>query len=57
MDTIPHAHAVNHQASRSTTWDTLQKDDAVEVTGDPEVLARFLTSFDLTPPQVQLHVR
>lgn len=44
-------------ASGSTTWDTLQKDDAVEVTGDPEALARFLASFDLTPPQVHLHVR
>jgi alkyl sulfatase BDS1-like metallo-beta-lactamase superfamily hydrolase len=44
-------------ASGSTTWDTLQKDDAVEVAGDPEVLARFLACFDLTPPRVQLHVR
>jgi hypothetical protein len=44
-------------ASGSTTWDTLQKDDAVEVAGEPEVLARFLACFDLTPPQVHLHVR
>jgi alkyl sulfatase BDS1-like metallo-beta-lactamase superfamily hydrolase len=44
-------------ASGNTTWDTLQKDDVVEVAGDPEVLARFLACFDLTPPQVHLHVR
>jgi hypothetical protein len=44
-------------ASGSTTWDTLQQDDAVEVAGEPEVLARFLACFDLTPPRVQLHVR
>ena len=48
MDTIPHAHAVNHLASGSRTWDTLHKDDAVEVAGDLEVLARFLACFDLT---------
>ncbi|MFJ9868865.1 alkyl sulfatase C-terminal domain-containing protein [Streptomyces sp. NPDC101165] len=44
-------------ASGSTTWDTLQQDDAVEVAGEPEVLARFLACFDLAPPRVQLHVR
>ena len=44
-------------ASGSTTWDTLQQDDAVEVAGDPEVLARFLACFDLTPPRMHLHVR
>ena len=44
-------------ASGDTTWDTLQKDDAVEVAGDPEALARFLACFDLTPPRVHLHVR
>jgi alkyl sulfatase BDS1-like metallo-beta-lactamase superfamily hydrolase len=44
-------------ASGSTTSDTLHQDDAVEVAGDPEVLARFLTCFDLTPPRVQLPVR
>ena len=44
-------------ASGATTWDTLQQDDAVEVAGDPEVLARFLGCFELTPPRVQLHAR
>jgi alkyl sulfatase BDS1-like metallo-beta-lactamase superfamily hydrolase len=44
-------------ASGSTTWDTLQQDDAVEVAGDPEVLTRFPACFDLTTPRVQLHVR
>ncbi|MFE7112756.1 alkyl sulfatase dimerization domain-containing protein [Streptomyces sp. NPDC057575] len=44
-------------ASGRTTWDTLQQDDAVEVAGDPEVLTRFLSCFDLIPPRVQLHVR
>ncbi|MFF8917212.1 alkyl sulfatase dimerization domain-containing protein [Streptomyces sp. NPDC015032] len=44
-------------ASGSTTWDTLQQDEAVEVAGDSEALARFLACFDLTPPRVQLHVR
>jgi alkyl sulfatase BDS1-like metallo-beta-lactamase superfamily hydrolase len=44
-------------ASGSETWDTLQKDDAVEVAGDPEVLAKFVACFDLIPPRVQLHVR
>ncbi|MEU6506046.1 alkyl sulfatase dimerization domain-containing protein [Streptomyces sp. NPDC046942] len=44
-------------ASGTTTWDTLQQEDAVEVAGEPEVVARFLACFDLTPPRVQLHVR
>jgi alkyl sulfatase BDS1-like metallo-beta-lactamase superfamily hydrolase len=44
-------------ASGSTTWDTLQQDDAVDVAGDPEDLARFLACFDLTTPRVQLHAR
>jgi hypothetical protein len=34
-------------AAGGTTWDALQKDDAVEVAGDPEVLTRFFASFDL----------
>ena len=44
-------------ASGSTTWDILQKDDAVEVAGDPDLLATFLSCFNLTPPRVQLHAR
>jgi hypothetical protein len=44
-------------ASGHVTWDVLQKEDAVEVAGDPEILARFLACFDLIPPRVHLHMR
>jgi hypothetical protein len=44
-------------ASGSTAWDELRQDDAVEVTVEPEAVADFFACFDLTPPQVRLHVR
>ncbi|XKJ04245.1 alkyl sulfatase C-terminal domain-containing protein [Kitasatospora griseola] len=34
-----------------------RKDDTVEVTGEPEVLASFLVCFDPPPPRVRLHAR